>query len=65
MEYVLWGLPKDSTDRIDEKVLYTQGKTQAAIDAVKDCAAKDGWHSFRVQELDLNEKPDFTKLVKR
>lgn len=63
LEFVLWGLPKGSTDRIDEKVLYTQGKTLEQIEAVKIHAAADGWHSFRVQVLDLDEKPDFSKGV--
>jgi hypothetical protein len=60
-EYVLWGTPKGSNDPIDEKVLYTQGKTEADIERVKGLAAKEGWHSFRVQVLDLGAKPDFTK----
>jgi hypothetical protein len=63
-ELVLWGLPKGSNDRLDEKVLYTQAKSQAELNAIKAKAAKDGWHSFRVQRLDLNEQPDFKKTVK-
>lgn len=61
IEYVLWGMPKDSTDRLDEKVLYTQAKTPAQLDTAKKRAAADGWHSFRVQVLDLNEKPNFAR----
>lgn len=41
-----WGLPKGSADRLDEKVLYTQGKSEEQIAAVKARAALDGWHSF-------------------
>jgi hypothetical protein len=62
-EYILWGLPKGSNDRIDEKVLYTQGKTAADIERIKTIAAKDGWHSFRVQTLYLDEMPDFKGTV--
>ena len=58
-EYILWGLPKGSTDRLDEKVLYIQAKTPVQMDAAKELAAKDGWHSFRVQILDLDKAPDF------
>ena len=54
-EYVLWGLPKGETDRLHEKVLYTQAKTPAQMEAAKRRAAADGWHSFRVQILDLSK----------
>lgn len=64
-EYVLWGLPKDSTDRLDEKVLYTQAKTPADLDRVKHKASLDGWHSFRVQTLDLDAVPDFGSITRR
>ena len=60
VEYVLRGTPAGSSDRFDERVLYTQGKTSQQLDAVKARAAKDGWHSFRVQKLNLREKPNFT-----
>lgn len=63
-EYVLWGLPAGSNDPIDEKVLSTQAKTPLQMDAVKQTALRDGWHSFRVQILDLDAKPDFTGAVK-
>jgi hypothetical protein len=63
-EYVLWGLPAGSSDRLDEKVLYTQGKTVEQIDAIKARAAQDGWHSFRVQTLDLSAAPDFSFIAK-
>lgn len=54
-EYVLWGLPKGKTDRLHEKVLSTKAKTPAQMDEIKRRAAKDGWHSFRVQILDLSK----------
>lgn len=65
IEYILWGLPKGCDDRLDEKVLYTQGKTWQQIEAVKVRAAQDGWHSFRIQTLDLDAAPDFRKAVNR
>jgi hypothetical protein len=63
-ELVLWGVPRGSADRLDERVLYTQGKSMADIERVKRQAEKDGWHSFRVQTLNLQEKPDFRRGVK-
>jgi hypothetical protein len=54
-EYVLWGIPKGKTSAIDEQVLSTQAKTPAQMDAIKKRAAADGWHSFRVQILDLSK----------
>lgn len=65
IEYVLWGLPKGYTDRIDEKILSTMGRTLAEVEAIKVRAAADGYHSFRVQVLDLDEKPDFVKTLRR
>lgn len=63
-ELVLWGLPKGQNDRLHEKVLSTQCKTQADIDKIKTKAAKDGWHGFRVSHLDLSKKPDFHAAIK-
>lgn len=59
IEHILWGTPKGSNVPIDEKVLYTQARTMEDIDAVKEVAAKNGWHSFRVQVLDLEVAPGF------
>jgi len=54
-EYVLWGLPKGATDALHQKILYTQGKTMADVERVKRAASLDGWHTFRVQTLDLSQ----------
>ena len=54
-EWVLWGLPRGKRDRIHEKILYTQARSEADVERVKALAAKDGWHSFRVQVLDLSK----------
>lgn len=47
-EYILWALPKGSTDRLDEKVMAEGLYTPAQVDDVKRRASADGWHSFRV-----------------
>lgn len=56
-EYVLRGLPKGSSDHLDAAILSTQVRTPAEMEAVKKRAAKDGWHSFSVQILDLDADP--------
>lgn len=47
-EYVMWGLPKGSTNRLDEKVMAEGLYTPAQVDDVKRRASAAGWHSFRV-----------------
>ena len=64
-ELILWGLPKGSTDAIEEKVLCTTAKTPADIERIKAIASSDGWHSFRVQVLDLDVVPDFGATVRK
>ena len=54
-EWVLWGLPRGKRDSIHERILYTQAKSEADLERVKALAAKDGWHSFRVQTIDLSK----------
>jgi hypothetical protein len=61
-EYILWALPKGSSDRMDEKPMTSMPLTVAQVEKVKQAAAKDGWHSFRVQKDDFTA-PDFTKAV--
>ena len=62
-EFILWGLPKGSIDRLDERILFTLAKTPAQMDAAKTRASLDGWHSFRVQILDLQEVPRFSAAL--
>lgn len=50
-EMILWGIPSGQTGALYAQVLYTQAKTDADIDRIKQLAAKDGWHSFSVQVL--------------
>ncbi len=64
-ELILWGIPQGSNDAIDEKVLFTKALSWADIEHVKAIASKDGWHSFRVQVLDLEAMPDFKAEVQR
>lgn len=63
-ELVLYGLPKGATERYEEVLLLTQA-TPATIERVKILATRDGFHSFRVAEIDLSQPPDFRKAVQR
>lgn len=51
-EYALWGLPKGETDPFHAQVLLAgphTSRTPAHLAKVRKVAARDGWHSFRVQ----------------
>jgi hypothetical protein len=61
-ETVLYGLPKGSTERYEEELLLSNA-TPELIERVKDLAAKDGFHSFRVAVIDLTMLPDFRRAV--
>ena len=63
-EMVLYGLPKGSTERYEEVLLLTNA-TIEKIEKVKQLAARDGFHSFRVATIDLSVIPDFAKAVRR
>jgi hypothetical protein len=60
--YIVWAMPKNSNDRLDEKTLTSMALTAKQVEKVKEAASKDGWHGFRVVE-DSNEVPDFTKGI--
>ena len=62
-ETVLYGLPKGATERYEEVVLLTNA-TPELIQRVKVMASKDGFHSFRVANIDLSQAPDFTKAIR-
>lgn len=62
MEIWLWGLPKGETESYKEALLASNCKNEADVEKVKEVAAKDGWHSFRVSTWD-GSPPDFTKTV--
>jgi hypothetical protein len=66
-EYILWGLPKGKKDPLYQEILSTQSKTPAQVEEVKRRAAREGWHSFRVQILDMTEPFEWNakKMVKK
>lgn len=63
-ETVLYGIPRGETERYTERLLLTNA-TPEKIERVKVLAAIDGFHSFRVAEIDLSTPPDFSKTVRR
>ena len=64
IEYVLYGLPKGAIERYEEVLLLTNG-TKQRIAKAKELATRDGFHSFRVAAINLDEKPDFVKSVRK
>ena len=54
----LWARPKGQTDALYEQPIYTVGRTMEDVERVKKLAAKDGWHTFRVQRIDLSKPFD-------
>ena len=64
VETVLYGLPKGAIERYEEVLLLTNA-TAATIERVKALATADGFHSFRVAEIDLTTPPDFRKVINR
>lgn len=55
VEMILWARPAGQTDALYEQPIYTQGRTMEDIERVKKLAAKEGWHTFRVQRIDLSK----------
>jgi len=64
-ETVIWALPSGKTDKLYEQILICNRGVLSLADCVKvkEAAGKDGWHSFRVVQMDVNEKPDFVKSL--
>ena len=60
-EYILWAVPKGETDQLHAQPIYTQGRSPQDVERVKALAAKEGWHSFRMQVLDLSQPFDAQK----
>lgn len=54
-EYALWGKPQGKTDGLDEMLLYSRAKSKEALNPIIEMARKQGFHSFRIQVLDLEE----------
>lgn len=63
IEYVLWGLPRESTERYDEVLLLSDASDYKRVEKVKELAGRDGFHSFRIAAIDLGTVPDFRKVV--
>lgn len=61
MEQIVYGLAKGETERYMESLLAVC-KTNEQVQRVKDAAAKDGFHSFRVATYN-GEAPNFAKAV--
>lgn len=61
-EQVLYGLPAGSTERYEEVLLLTNA-TPAKIDRVKQLAAADGFHSFRVATIQLGKPINWAATV--
>lgn len=61
-ELVLYGKRANAAEDWHEEILLTNA-TPELIEKVKVLAGKDGFHSFRVAEIDLAVKPDFVRCV--
>ena len=63
LEYIVWGLTADKTDKLDELPLYTNAKTkQEAEKVMAILASKHGCHAMRIQVLD-GSMPNFGASV--
>ena len=62
IETILYGIPKDKTERYDEVLLLTNANDDL-IERVKVMATKDGFHSFRVAHVNLSKVPNFAAAV--
>jgi hypothetical protein len=60
-EYVIWAKPANSTDELDARPVAEIPATgnreadRSAVDSAIAARRADGWHSFRVQILDLSK----------
>ena len=63
IETVLYGKRKDRAEDWHEEVLLTNA-TPELIERIKTLAAKDGFESFRVAQIDLGQKPDFSNVLR-
>lgn len=62
-EYTLWGVKKGEPDYMEDLLYVSNAKEN--FDKVKQMASKDGYDRFRVSKVDMMEKPDFTKAIKK
>ena len=59
---ILWGIPKNKSNGIDEILLLTSA-TSKDIEIIKTKAGRDGYHSFRVATINDRDKPDFINTI--
>jgi hypothetical protein len=63
MEYVIWGLTADQSDKLHEQPLYTQAKSmEQASKVMRILKEKHNCHAMRVQVID-GSIPDFAKTL--
>jgi len=63
MEYVIWGLTADQTDKLHEQPLYTNATSmEQARKVMRILAEKHNCHEMRVQVID-GTIPDFAKTL--
>ena len=63
-ELLLYGLPKGETRDYMEQLLLSHVYSMDKVNQVIELAKKDGWHSFRVANFDINKAPNFAKCVR-
>lgn len=61
-ELILYGIAAGNTERWQEEILSTQCRNKAELEAIKERATRDGWHSFRVATWN-GEAPDFLAAI--
>ena len=62
MEFLLYGLAKDSTELWQEELLYV-GTTREQLDTIEQKARADGWHTFRRSCFTPGELPNFAGTI--
>jgi hypothetical protein len=61
--YLVYGIPKGQSERHEEVLLLSKGKSEADQDKVITAASKDGFHGFRKTTHTDGAKPDFAGTV--
>lgn len=61
--FILWAMPADSDDRLDEQPMTSTPITREQAERVIAAASADGWHGFRLMEDD-NAPPDFAAAIR-
>ena len=62
-ELVVWALRPNETRTWAEVILSENCKNQLDVDRIISAASQDGFHSFRVQIVDLSTPPDFIGTI--